>query len=99
MKSYANENLCSLQKRSPGPLEPAGKGRRMIQPIAMLEREDEGLGGVIIAKEGASPIEIAWARVTGAADCLPTRIDFERRPATSAERALDEGDPAPTVRA
>src|SRR5258706_5480283 len=96
MQRHRNDQIRLRHQRAPGALQPARESRRRIETVAMLEAEDQGFGGVIIAKEGPGAIEIRRFGVAWPADRFAARIDVEGHAATRAERAVDEGHRAPT---
>ena len=95
MERHGDEKFRVIEKRATRALEPTAEGGCVIQPVAMLESEDQRFRRVVISEDCARPIEIAWLRVAGAADRLASGIDFERCPAAGAQRTLDESDVAP----
>ena len=58
------------------------KAGGVVQPVAMLESENEGLRGIVLTEERARLGEIMRLHVAGAANRFASRIDVERRAAT-----------------
>jgi hypothetical protein len=49
MQRHGNNQIGVIQQRAAGSLEPAGKSRCVIQPVAIFECEDQRLGRFVAA--------------------------------------------------
>jgi len=57
MEGHRNQEVRVAEQGPSGSVQPAGEGRRVIQPVAVLEGEDERFGGIVVVEERAGARE------------------------------------------
>ena len=99
MQWHRHDRLGLVEQAAAAARQPAGEGRREVEPVAMLEREDRALAGVVVAHHRARLVVGRRLGVAGAAQRVRAGIEFERRAAAGADRSVEELDLLPAIAA
>src|SRR6185312_5282143 len=77
------------------PLQPSAEGGRHMQPVAMLEGEDQAAARLVVAHDRTRAVERRLLARTSAAERRAPRLELEGQSAAGAARCAEEGNPAP----
>ena len=99
MQRHRNDEIGFVQQNTAAATQPAPEAGSQIQAVAVLQREDRTAAVLVIAHDGARPVECWRPRMATGTERRAAGIELERQAATVTHGAIEEADLLPAIRA
>lgn len=97
MQRHRQLQVGIAEQLGAGALHPLRQWWSEVQPVAVLQCEDERAAGIVITQRRPCAIELRRRGEAGAAETSGTEIEIEGIAATGAARRAEEGEPTPAT--